>query len=137
MLPGMGWIFFAGLVIAVIGLAIIFGGLGAEKSPESARLKVAAFGVVVLVLGTTTAVLSGGAKWGNWFCSEDVAIPSDLPSKATEAQAKLTGLGITNVEFDGGDKLVVDPNNWSVRWSEPSPGTAVCKKDTVTLVVSR
>ncbi len=137
MLPGMGWVFAVGLVVAVVGVMFIFGGMGAKKSSEKAQLSVAGFGVAVLVLGSLTSVVSGGVMWGNWFCSDKAVIPTALPTNAHEAEENLKALGFTAIEFDGGSKSVWSPGNWTVSNTSPPGGREVCKKDRLTLEVRK
>lgn len=123
--------FAVGIVLVFVGLAGIFG-----PDAGSSKGSGAAFGVVLLVLGSVTTVVSGGMMWGNWFCSDKAAIP-ELTFNAADARDQLEALGFEDVRLDGGDKAVIVASNWSVRGSDPSEGVDVCKKDTVTLNVTK
>ncbi|MFI6432843.1 hypothetical protein [Rhodococcus oryzae] len=129
----MGWVFMVGILMVFVGLPGVFGLADVSRKNEASA---AGFGVVLLLLGSVTAVVSGGVLWGGWFCS-GIAIPTSLPDNAADAKDRLNGLGFENVEFDGGDKAVLVAGNWSVRGSDPSQGTTACGKDTVTLDVSK
>lgn len=94
----------------------------------------------LIALATTAALLSAPTGMASAAPSATITIPDVVNQNARVAQAKLTNLGLTNVDFASATtkyQNVFNPSNWTVVGVEPTVGTAVAAGDPVVLKVTK
>jgi beta-lactam-binding protein with PASTA domain len=95
---------------------------------------------ILIALTTAVALLSAPTGIASAAPSAAITIPDVVNQNARVAQAKLTNLGLTNVDFASATtkyQNVFNPSNWTVVGVEPAVGTAVAAGDPVILKVTK
>jgi beta-lactam-binding protein with PASTA domain len=94
----------------------------------------------LIALTAAAALLSAPTGIVSAAPTATLTIPDVVNQNARVAQAKLTNLGFTNVDFASATtkyQNVFNPSNWTVVGVEPAVGTAVAAGDPVILKVTK